>query len=784
MPIILDNSIDYSSITYSKYFLYSNSILNSEPVASAYLNDDNYYVDYRPIYNRSTGYGSYAEFRYVNDVVYTPNGTAITVAKYIDDFPNWFIQQEDSWYSGTYSLADFLSPSTIFYNCHSYAWYNQNEDTNNAWMNYPYSYYEDLSYEEVYYNDLRIGDIICYYNTFGDNLHSGIISNVYSGISNNICGDSNLVEVKSKWGALGLYEHRGDQCPYTSYSVSYTDASAVEKDYYFASEVRYFRPKTNASYSLNNYSSQVNEIATICLSNNNTDNYEMYELNVSYTKYYEFYIYSNNALDVRLYDEHMQLMNICDLNNNSNYIHFINQLLDTKTYYLRVSYSSEESIGTINTQITSRNTVYLTSGENNILINSYNGVHDYVYTNNQGPGFYKFKLNATKPEGTNITYPSNSLVLYNDSTKTDEMGNYYRDEDELLVYLPSNGAYYLDINLYGDIYSSFNIEIDSVERKTIDYINGLTNVSFNILFENINSLYHYEEITIKQRSEIQLDITTSGIMTDSIPVYIYTIVYNEVTKVYNLVPVLMNEISLTNRSPVFTMVLDAGTYIFGYAENDNNVSINFALRRMVNYNISSEGVLVVDPNQTDYHLGTEVLFNNGACDNYTITEGFTRNIYLMVEDRLRDPISRLDYDWYSSNEFVATVTNYGTVLAMPVEEDTEVTIYAVLKDDPKVVYYRTFTVLNDEEDELIEIELNMSYSYDEENGTYQLELTNTNCPYPMIQYYSWNIVNNSDETVTMNYWGEVTSTGICEVLIIGTYNLNSRVKLYITLSIE
>lgn len=133
---------------------------------------------------------------------------------------------------------------------------------------------------------------------------------------------------------------------------------------------------------------------------------------------------------------------------------------------------------------------------------------------------------------------------------------------------------------------------------------------------------------------------------------------------------------------------------------------------------------------------------------------------------------------------MATVTNYGTVLAMPVTEDTDVTIYAVLKDDHKVVYYRTFTVLNDEEDELIEIELNMSYSYNEENGTYQLELNNTNCPYPMIQYYSWNIVNNSDETVTMNYWGEVTSTGISEVLIIGTYNLNSRVILNITLSIE
>ena len=38
----------------------------------------------------------------------------------------------------------------------------------------------------------------------------------------------------------------------------------------------------------------------------------------------------------------------------------------------------------------------------------------------------------------------------------------------------------------------------------------------------------------------------------------------------------------------------------------------------------------------------------------------------MVEDRLRDPMSRLEYDWYSSNENVAIVTKYGTVLALNV----------------------------------------------------------------------------------------------------------------------
>ena len=99
------------------------------------------------------------------------------------------------------------------------------------------------------------------------------------------------------------------------------------------------------------------------------------------------------------------------------------------------------------------------------------------------------------------------------------------------------------------------------------------------------------------------------------------------------------------------------------------------------------------------------------------------------------------------------------------------------------MYFKTFTILNDEEEDFLEISLEMSYSYSEENGTYQLELTNTNCPYPMIQYYNWTIINENDETVSLNYWGQVTSTGPGEYVILGTYALNPRVRIYINLSI-
>lgn len=677
-----------------------------------------------------------------------------------------------------YSYATLIGYPTSRYNCHSYAWYSQDIENNNYWMPYPTEYYIDSSYDVVNYP--REGDIICYYDDNGtedknddENLHSGIIVSLNPNLADDDWQNASLVNVESKWGTEGLFYHRGDQCPYVEPSVG-------------ADYVVYYRPRTNNTYTLTNYTSTVNNSLIVNSNTQKIDSYEMYELDVDYTKFYEFSINSNNdnSLDVRLYDEHMQFMDILELDNDTNKVHFIEQLYASKTYYLRVAYANEENIGTINTQIVSRTTAYIGVGDNDVLLNTYNNISEYVYTNNRGPGIYRIKLNGAIIDETFITYPLNSLTLYTDSTRSIEVEKLYFDEDEILVYLPSNGAYYLNINLNEASYSSLSINISSIEKNTIDYINGLTSIRFNIIFENENSLYYYEEVTIKQKSEIQLDIMTSGTITDSIPVYVYSRIFNEETNKYDLVETFIGEITPIDRVPVYTLVLDAGTYYFGYKNNIDNTNINFGIRRMVDYNMNMEGILVADPDETGFELGTEVLINKGECNKYYITEGFTRNIYLLAEDKFSIPISRLDYDWYSSNEAVATVTNYGTVLAMPVTTDTEVTIYAVLKDDPKIVYYRTFTVLNDEEEKLEEIILNMSYSYSDSNGTYQLELNNINCPYPMIQYYSWNIINNSEETVTMNYWGQISSTGTCTVLIEGTYNLNSRVRLYITLTIE
>ena len=72
-------------------------------------------------------------------------------------------------------------------------------------------------------------DRIIYIDQNGTNIHSGIVRSITGLSPNGVCGYANTVKVQSKWGPYGLYEHRGDQCPYTSLV---SDGEAVTVKFY------------------------------------------------------------------------------------------------------------------------------------------------------------------------------------------------------------------------------------------------------------------------------------------------------------------------------------------------------------------------------------------------------------------------------------------------------------------------------------------------------------------------------------------------------------------------
>ena len=663
--------------------------------------------------------------------------------------------------------------------------------------------YGDLenSIVEVTYKDIAGISIIREFHTDDD--HTWMRRTKNDGSFDLICAQCNGVlynvelednNTKYMGEQLKVYQ----DCIHHSDSSTNCDMLLVAKDdkyfFYKCQNCRYIEKKLFSEaidiideYTFSNWSQSVNKEISL---NQNESKY--IKFNSNFFKFYQFTLKGAINVDLKLFDSKFNEVSNNDLN-SSTAIKTLIEKLPIGTYYLEV-YNKLDSVQQVILNIISRNSTFLQLDNNDILINTYNGISEYTYPHNQGPGFYKFKLTA----GNITSYPSGAIKVYKDQSRTELLDRFETDmisysassntnENEIYVYIPCNGTYYIDISLNSVDYSSVTMEIEEVELNEPNYSSTLSSPTFNVLFENINKYSYFEKIIVDALSKIQIDVIASGTLNDYVPILLFKeeIDYGSPinNREYYLDTIFIGEVNPIEYIPCYTFILEPGTYYIGYIDNTDKVFMNIALTRLVEYSDNMDSILVADPYYTGYDLGTEVLFNYGECNTYTITEGFTRNIYLMVEDRLRDPMSRLEYEWYSSNESVATVSSYGTVLARQVEIDTTVKIFAVLKEDPSIVYFKEFTILNDEEEELIEIELDMSYSYSAENGTYQLELTNTNCPYPMIQYYDWNIVNENEGTVSINYWGQVTATSPCSCVIIGTYKLNPRVKIIINLSI-
>lgn len=176
--------------------------------------------------------GYHIDFKYYN--LTTQKGRVETVYQIQEDLPTQVINNINVSIDNEFVNANRLYTATTYFNCHSYAWYSQST-SNNLWINDPTNIIIDNGYIEMAYP--HVGDRICYFDNSGVNLHSGIVTNVLGNQTNGVCGLSNTVQVISKWGASGVYEHRGDECPYTS---SFGGGAVSVKFYHlhdFSSEV-------------------------------------------------------------------------------------------------------------------------------------------------------------------------------------------------------------------------------------------------------------------------------------------------------------------------------------------------------------------------------------------------------------------------------------------------------------------------------------------------------------------------------------------------------------------
>lgn len=546
----------------------------------------------------------------------------------------------------------------------------------------------------------------------------------------------------------------------------------------------------NNSYTLSNYSSTINKNFLV---SNETMDFELYELNSMYDKNYEFYISSTESLVVRLYDDELNLIEILDLDENQNIFHFIYRMNGSTKYYLSVGYENNNSVGTINTKIVSRTTAYIGVGDNDVLLNTHNyneGIYPtnyYYYINSRGVGFYRFTLTGVKADGTTVTYPYSSIMI-KDHMNEDIIDKYSLtgysnqaisgyNENTFVAYLNATGYFYVYIDIDTEGLKSLTLNIEPVESETIDLFtkSESTNSTIEILDSETTKGDYARKIILKQAGEFTVNYSYSGSQSSDILFVLSKLNYNSTTQKYTIETLISQLMDAENDSFTYTLDLTDGTYFVAYFNKDDNAAFDVTFNRLVTQYGGS--VLIPDPDMFTVY-GSEVRFNNGVCRGTNLTVGFTRFIYLDNTLDIRSQ-SRLDYYWYSSDENVASISDYGTLLGL---SPGIVKIMAVYKNDPSVVYVKQFTVLPDTRTEDLVVEISESITYAESGQIYEISLTDTNSPYPLNSLYVWSVVlDESSYSVTVTEWGTFSMSGTGTIVLEGRSKLNPHLVVRFTL---
>lgn len=141
-----------------------------------------------------------------NATVRTPKGTSVTVINN-SSITDWSASEKtalNSQYEKAYPDAYRLRDPSKKYNCHSYAWYSTSS-SNYYWMNNPLAYMTDGSYAKA--SAEKSGNKVTWKSSTGEIIHSGIFAIYQGGGPYKAC--------TSKWGQLGLYNHKLADCPYS-----------------------------------------------------------------------------------------------------------------------------------------------------------------------------------------------------------------------------------------------------------------------------------------------------------------------------------------------------------------------------------------------------------------------------------------------------------------------------------------------------------------------------------------------------------------------------------------
>jgi len=479
--------------------------------------------------------------------------------------------------------------------------------------------------------------------------------------------------------------------------------------------------------------------------------------------------------------------------------------LSEGTYYIDVEWENIEDYGNVTLHFFNKGISVTDNINNNILPHLHNVGSNYKaqlkYYHNHGAGFYKFSLSATSSTSNPVKYNYGAITMYTDYNRNTIMNKYsdnnytlqaksLEDENSMIVYLPSNGYYYFDVKMNTNSLSSLVLNITPYISSDIDLFDCSvsSNHDIHIINTNVKGDY-FQKNVLKQKGKFIISFTytdpdpdPNNISSSDVVVVVTKVTYNANTNTYSFTKVYSvdfceEDLLFTSYIITNSLDLDAGTYYIGYFNNTDcaNIKVDF-VRQITQYGSYN---LISDPNSSEEY-GSEVRFNNGSYLGSTLTVGFTRFIYLNY-DYILPSYSRLDYYFYSSNESIATISEYGTLLG---KSAGTVKIMAVYKSDPSITFVKQFTILADNRVNNLIIYDTDSIDYTGSGLIYQIELDDYNSYFPQISLYNWSLISSSNNyTYSISEWGTFSLYGADIIVIEGTSQLNSKLKIRITITV-
>lgn len=425
-------------------------------------------------------------------------------------------------------------------------------------------------------------------------------------------------------------------------------------------------------------------------------------------------------------------------------------------------------------------TTISTNANNDITSNMEDDFGVFKFTN-YGARFVKITLTATSTQA--ISYPNGCIKVKNGSYQLfkkcelagfDALAINSEGSNNLIVFLPATGTYYIELNYDMENITRLELRVSVVSTSnSFNMFNYGESEEFSVnMFDTGSDVEDVKQFTISQAVQLNLDIFFDNALSSNCRIFLIKI------NSLNSVQIITTRINRTITSDYSTTIdLIEGMYCIGYFGLESNKTIDIdILRSLTSYGSS---YLVPDPDYAT-NSGSQITIEeadinvlNRSYRGTNITEGFTRLIYLSNTD------SRLDYHWYSSDEDVAIITDYGSVLALPISVSQKtVKIMAVHKTDMSKCYIKQFEVYNDTEtynSDPIDIYTTMIAEAIQYKS---IDLSDVNVPINMLQYYSWSVSGNA----IADAWGRVYAFGDAlgaTLQITGVYQYNRKVKIHI-----